>query len=117
MTSYLLMAMTPPYQDLNMNKHIVPFFTFLDWGVMYGELLGFSDEHRTLNAKNMGKDGVTFLPKLLRPKSNGTIRLASNNYQDHPIIDPEYLKHPDDVKTLVEALRICKSALDSKHFK
>ena len=84
---------------------------------MYAELLGLSDEHISLNAKEMGKDGVTFVPMLLRPKSMGTIRLASSNYQDHPIIDPQYLKHPDDVKTLVEAVKIAKNVLDSKHFK
>ena len=106
-----------PYKRPEIQLMSIPFYTFFDWGAMYAELLGFSDEHITLNAENMGKDGVTFLPKLLRPKSMGTVRLASNNYQDHPIIDPEYLKHPDDVKTLVEALKICKSALDSKHFK
>ena len=56
-------------------------------------------------------------PKLLRPKSFGSIRLSSKNYLDHPIIDPQYLKHPDDVKTLVEALKIVKKIFDSKHFK
>ena len=106
-----------PYKRPEIQLMSVPFYTFLDWGAMYAELLGFSDEHMALNAENMGKDGVTFLPKLLRPKSIGTIRLASNNYQDHPIIDPEYLKHPDDVKTLVEALKISKNVLDSKHLK
>ena len=48
---------------------------------------------------------------------NILIRLASKNYQDHPLIDPQYLKHPDDVKTLVEALKIVKDVYESKHFK
>ena len=60
---------------------------------------------------------MTFLPVLLRTKSVGTIRLASSNYQDHPVIDPQYLKHPDDVNTFVEALKIVKNIIDSKHFK
>ena len=105
-----------PYKRPEIQLASVPFFTLFDWG-MYAELLGLSDEHISLNAKEMGKDGVTFVPILLRPKSMGTIRLASSNYQDHPIIDPQYLKHPDDVKTLVEALKISKNVLDSKHFK
>ena len=95
----------------------VPFFTLFDWGAMYAELLNFSEELMTLHKKNFGKDGVSFLPKLLRPKSVGTIRLASSDYQEHPIIDPQYLKHPDDVKTLVEALKILKKVFDSKPFK
>ena len=105
-----------PYKRPEIQLASVPFFTLFDWG-MYAELLGLSDEHISLNAKEMGKDGVTFVPILLRPKSMGTIRLASSNYQDHPIIDPQYLKHSDDVKTLVEALKISKNVLDSKHFK
>ena len=94
-----------------------PFYTFFDWGAMYAELLGYSKEFIEGSAKDLGKDGVTFLPKLLRPKSIGTVRLASNNYQDHPIIDPQYLKHSDDVNTLVDALKIIKKVFESKHFK
>ena len=67
--------------------------------------------------EHKGKDGVSILPALLRPKSTGTIRLASTNHHDHPLIDPQYLKHPDDVKTLVEALKIVKNIYDLKHFK
>jgi len=106
-----------PYKRTDIQLASVPFFTLFDWGAMYAELLGLSDEHISLMAKELGKDGVTFVPMLLRPKSMGTIRLSSSNYQDHPIIDPQYLKHPDDFKTLVEALKIAKNVLYSKHFK
>ncbi|OAA59655.1 GMC oxidoreductase [Niveomyces insectorum RCEF 264] len=37
--------------------------------------------------------------------SRGTIKLASSDPQDHPIIDPAYLGHPYDVVTLVHAVR------------
>ena len=70
-----------------------------------------------LQREHKGKDGVSILPALLRPKSTGTIRLASTNHHDHPLIDPQYLKHQDDVKTLVEALKIVKNIYDSKHFR
>ena len=80
-------------------------------------ILGISDKSLELQREHKGKDGVSILPALLRPKSTGTIRLASTNHHDHPLIDPQYLKHPDDVKTLVEALKIVKNIYDSKHFK
>ena len=48
------------------------------------------------------KDGIVFQPILLHAKSRGTITLASNLPTDSPIIDPQYLSHPDDVKVLVE---------------
>ena len=106
-----------PYKRPQIQLMTAPFHTLFDWGAVYAEVLGFSEEFVSLHKENLVKDGTTFLPKLLRPKSIGTIRLASNDYQDHPIIDPKYLKHPDDVQTLVEALKIVKTILDSNHFK
>ncbi|XP_015785701.1 glucose dehydrogenase [FAD, quinone]-like isoform X1 [Tetranychus urticae] len=51
-------------------------------------------------------DTFTIDPVLLRPKSRGYIRLRSANPYDHPIIDPKYLSDPDDVLTIVEAMKI-----------
>ena len=45
------------------------------------------------------------LPKLLRPKSRGRIHLKSSNPHDHPIIEPNYYTHPDDVESMVEGLK------------
>jgi choline dehydrogenase-like flavoprotein len=39
---------------------------------------------------------------LLKPKSRGTIRLQSSDPMDPPLIDPNYLDHPDDIKTLLK---------------
>ncbi|CAL8124043.1 unnamed protein product [Orchesella dallaii] len=36
-----------------------------------------------------------------RPKSVGNLTLASNNPQDNPNIDPQYLAHPDDTEALL----------------
>ncbi|KAH9902635.1 GMC oxidoreductase [Cubamyces lactineus] len=43
---------------------------------------------------------------LLRPTSTGTIRLKSNNPNDPPIIDPQYLSTEHDVQVLVRAARL-----------
>lgn len=42
------------------------------------------------------------MPVLLRPRSRGEIRLRSSNPYDHPLIDPNYLSHPADVRVLSE---------------
>lgn len=46
--------------------------------------------------------GMALWPVVSHPKSFGTLRLCSANPFDHPLIDPNYLSNPDDVKTLVE---------------
>ncbi|CAD1478745.1 unnamed protein product, partial [Heterotrigona itama] len=47
----------------------------------------------------------TVLPMLLRPRSKGAVKLRSDNPFDHPLIYPNYLDHPLDVATLVEAMK------------
>lgn len=51
-------------------------------------------------------DTFSLYPVLLRPKSVGYIKLRSNNPNDPPIIDPKYLTHPDDIHSMVEAMKI-----------
>ncbi|WP_372572384.1 GMC family oxidoreductase [Ruegeria jejuensis] len=42
----------------------------------------------------------------LRPKSRGRIKLKSANANDHPAIYANYLDHPDDMQSLMTALRL-----------
>ncbi|XP_037523627.1 alcohol dehydrogenase [acceptor]-like [Rhipicephalus sanguineus] len=48
-----------------------------------------------------------------RPKSRGYVKLRTANPFDHPIIDPKYLTHPDDVKAAVEAAKIALRLMKS----
>jgi len=48
------------------------------------------------------RHSTLFLVILLHARSAGSITLASADPFDPPIIQPNYLSHPDDVKTLVE---------------
>jgi len=47
--------------------------------------------------------GYTLHVTLMRPKSRGTLTLASQNPTDKPLIDPAFFKHPDDLDTMVSA--------------
>lgn len=48
--------------------------------------------------------GVQFDINILQPKSRGSVKLASANPSDHPLIDPGYL-HPNDLDDLVAGFR------------
>ena len=46
-------------------------------------------------------DYSTAVVSLLRPKSRGSIQLKSRDPFDYPVIEPNYLQHADDIKTLL----------------
>ncbi len=52
-----------------------------------------------------GSSGITLNSYALRPKARGTVRLRSSKVEDMPLIDPNYLGHPDDLKTSVEGVK------------
>jgi choline dehydrogenase-like flavoprotein len=47
-------------------------------------------------------EGFSIRPVLLHPQTHGFVRLRSRNPHDHPLIDPNYLADPLDVKMLIE---------------
>ena len=53
-----------------------------------------------------GSSGITLNSYTLRPKARGTVRLRSGNPADAPLVDPNYLGHPDDLKTSAEGVKI-----------
>lgn len=55
-----------------------------------------------------GTSGITLNSYTLRPKARGTVRLASRNPRHPPLVDPNFLGHPDDLKTSVEGVRISR---------
>ena len=52
------------------------------------------------------KDSWQVTPMLLRPRSAGTVRLRSTDPYDKPVIDPNYLSDDQDLKVLVEGIKI-----------
>lgn len=51
------------------------------------------------------RHGYMALIQLLRPKSAGSVRLASNRPEDKPIISPNFFADPYDMKTLIAGFR------------
>ena len=54
------------------------------------------------------KGSYTFsiVPTLIRPKSRGWIRLNSTSPYEHPIINPNYFADDQDMKVLIEGMKI-----------
>lgn len=55
-----------------------------------------------------GSSGITLNSYTLRPKARGTVRLASSDPKDMALVDPNFLGHPDDLKTSVEGVKISR---------
>ncbi len=53
-----------------------------------------------------GASGITLNSYTLRPKARGSVKLRSTNPLDAPLVDPNFLGHPDDLKTSVEGIKL-----------
>jgi choline dehydrogenase-like flavoprotein len=55
-----------------------------------------------------GSSGVTLNSYTLRPKSRGSVTLRSANPADPPVVDPNFLSDPDDLRCSVEGVKISR---------
>ena len=56
---------------------------------------------------------LTIMPTLIYPKSRGTVRLASADPAQAPIIDPAYLTEPDDSRLLLDGMELIRATMAS----
>ena len=61
--------------------------------------------------------GVSLYANLLRPKSRGTVRLASADPKQPPLIDPNYFADPYDRKMAVEGIKFARSVMTAPAFR
>lgn len=54
----------------------------------------------------VGRDTISILPMILRPKSRGFIKLHSKNPLRYPLLYHNYLTDPDDVKVMREGVKL-----------
>jgi choline dehydrogenase len=52
--------------------------------------------------------GYTIAPGIVRPRSRGSIRLASSDPADAPLVDPNILSDEYDLEALVDAIELCR---------
>ena len=65
----------------------------------------------------MPDGGVTLNSCYLRPRSRGTIRLASSNPNAAPLIDPNYLQDPQDREMSIRGLKLTQEILSQDALK
>src|SRR5689334_22145982 len=63
---------------------------------------------------NPPPDSFTIAPALVQPTSKGSVRLASNNFQDAAVIDGNYLGTDHDFEAVVRAIEVARE-LGSQH--
>jgi choline dehydrogenase-like flavoprotein len=68
-------------------------------------LIGMVDNH---NRTYHWGHGMSCHSCPLRPKSRGTLRLASRDVHDMPLIDPRFLSHEDDLETMVRGFKLVR---------
>jgi len=57
--------------------------------------------------------GVCLYTNLLRPRSRGSVRLASADPFSAPLIDPNYLSDPNDMRMAIAGLRLARDVMAS----
>ena len=76
--------------------------------------LGSGIEAGVLKPKNAG---VTLNTAYMRPRSRGTVRLASNDPKAAPLIDPNYWADPYDKEMSLKGLRLAREIMKQSAFK
>jgi choline dehydrogenase len=61
-------------------------------------------------------DAFTIAPALVQPTSRGSVRLASNNFQDAAVIDGNYLGTDSDFAAVVRAIEIARELGNQQAF-
>jgi choline dehydrogenase len=60
--------------------------------------------------------GYGIISIAVRPKSRGSVTLSSPDARQPPVIDPNYLAHPDDIETIRFGLELGRRILAAKSF-
>lgn len=61
-------------------------------------------------------NSISILPGVVRPRSRGSVKLASADPTAHPLVDPNYLGDPSDLEKLVKAVKISRQIFATRAF-
>merc|ERR1719397_34302 len=97
--------------------HLVSLSMATDYGLVLKDKFGLKEEFWPWFSKHSVNYSSTVAVTLSRPESRGAIKLRSNDPQDHPVIQPNYLTSQKDVDTLVAGVKSSLKLLDTNAMK
>ncbi|MGI9291770.1 MAG: GMC family oxidoreductase, partial [Gammaproteobacteria bacterium] len=68
-----------------------------------------------VRGRKVAQPGVQIDINQQRPRSTGSVRLASRNPVDHPLIDPNYFSDPEDLDELVGGVKAMRNVMAQPH--
>jgi choline oxidase len=74
------------------------------------------EKYTTGQKLSVNGPAVKASPNVTRGRSQGSVRLASADYRDHPVIDLNYLSDPHDMALLLKAMRFTRGLFQTKSF-
>uniref|UniRef100_A0A1B0D329 Glucose-methanol-choline oxidoreductase N-terminal domain-containing protein n=1 Tax=Phlebotomus papatasi TaxID=29031 RepID=A0A1B0D329_PHLPP len=99
----------------NLQFMVLPVGLTQDFGVHLKNIANIDDKvWEKYFGKMLGMSAATILPVVLHPKSQGVIRLKDSNPYSSPVIDPQYLSHPEDREVLLKGIRILQKLIDTE---
>ncbi len=82
--------------------------------IQYEFIIGLAMDH---GRDIYWKHGLSVHVLLLHPKSRGTVKLASGDYRDDPLVDFEYYSQPGDLDVLVDGVKRVSKIMETPTFK
>ncbi len=67
-----------------------------------------------VRGRKVAMPGIQLDVSLERPRSKGTLRLASNNPLTHPIINPNHFSDPYDLGTMIEGVKAMREVMSQQ---
>lgn len=106
----------PGWSDVQLSMASLSFS--MDRGLILRRASGMrKDFYEDLYGEYYSKETLTINPCLVRPRSRGSVTLASNNPLQHPVVDMNFFDHPDDMKIMIRGIRMAFKLGDTQAFR
>ncbi|XP_033740721.1 glucose dehydrogenase [FAD, quinone]-like isoform X2 [Pecten maximus] len=72
---------------------------------------------KSIHGTEVMPEGYSIDVVLIQPKSKGSLRLLSRDPFDYPLLDPNYLSDPEDIKTFIRGIRYAQRMMKTDALK